>query len=326
MISVLNEHNTRLGNLAVATFDNFIKNLHQQEDLSEDKIKLLAGQRLLLIDGHTCEIHSIPLSLGPRRDGKDGFCLRCHICGGASRKSIRSGSFFEKSYLSIIQQLILVRELYYNDSVHNVVNHTGATVSTIRAFYVRLTHLMEVWLEENIYSQSQYLFDRADEVEVDEMYRYWTSPTAVGQADGLPLTEGWWIIGLVNRSRTRVYIQCIKDRKKTTILPLLKKLIEPGTVIYSDALNTYKGLDPDYNHFVINKQVDGFARVEQLQGGAEVNVNVNLIENRWRWLRQLGRERRTFAATHVGRMCTDYMYRFHNKHYFDLLRIKEDDQ
>lgn len=326
MISVLAEHNTGLGDLAVAAFDNFIKNLDPQDDLSEDKIRMLSDQKLLHIDGSVCEIHSVPLSLGPRRDSKDGFCLRCHICGGASRKSIRSGSFFQEGKLSIIQQLLVVRELYYNDSVQNVINHTGACRSTIKDFYVRLTFLMEVWLEENIFSQHQYLFDRADEVEVDEMFRYWITPTAQRQYAGQPIEDGRWIIGLVNRSRTRVYIQCIKDRKKTTILPLLKKLIEPGTTIYSDALNTYKGLDPDYNHFVINKQLDGFARVEQLQGGEEVNVNVNLIENRWRWLRQLGRERRTFAATHVGKMCTDYMYRFHNKHYFDLLRIKENGQ
>lgn len=221
--------------------------------------------------------------------------------------------------MSIIKNLLVVRELYSHINSEVVQDHSDASDNSVREIYIKLTDEMEVWLNENIYTD-RYLFDTDDQVEVDEMHRKWRTETAIGQYAGQEIEEGEWILGCVNRDASKIHIELIKSRSAADIMPILYRILKPGTIIYSDALSTYKQLDSSYNHFEINKRKDGFRRFEELEDGTILRVHVNNIENRWRWLRQLGRDKHTFDSKYVRRLCVEYVYRFYNEHFFDLLK------
>jgi hypothetical protein len=319
MLSVLGDHNLRLDDLSRAAFERWITHLSMESCLSEARILSLTEQHFLHTDRDQCPLHHTALAIHPLKSHGDGFILQCSVCGGSMRRTIRLHSFFEKSRLTIIQQLIIVRELYLHSSIESVMVHADTTETTVRNIYIRLTDKMQQWLNEHVYN-TRYLFDQVDEVEVDEMYRHWRTETAVGQYAGQEIEQGKWIIGFVSRDGKKLHLELLKSRKIEHIAPIVTRLIAPGTIIYSDALSTYNTFNWQYSHFTINKKVDGFSRFEQLQGGVSINVNVNHIENRWRWLRQLGRERHVFDSKYVRRLCVEYMYRFYNKHFLDLLR------
>ena len=109
-------------------------------------------------------------------------------------------------------------------------------------------------------------------------------------------------------------------RTAKTLVSLLAIICEEGSTIISDALASYNELRYHFHYFVINKKVESFARDEELEEGEVLNVNVNHIENRWRWLREMYRDAHHTAAQYTQRLCDEHMYRFYRKDVMTLIQ------
>ena len=171
---------------------------------------------------------------------------------------------------------------------------------------------MRKWLDTHILNQTP-LFTADSVVEVDEMYCIHTYERAIGQYSPDNEVEGVWVFGAISRDGRRLYLQATCHRRKATLQPILYKYCERGCTIVSVALSSYYSLDRGFDYFRINKKVEGFAREEELASGEVMIVNVNHIENRWRWLRQHYRDGHHTAAQYVQRVLDECMYRFYEK-------------
>ena len=80
-----------IGPVIFGTTDNFISYLQQ---------------RHLLADSQTCVNCTIPMDLGKKADISDGCIFRCSTC--KMTKSLRAGSFFSKSKLTLQKWLVMI--------------------------------------------------------------------------------------------------------------------------------------------------------------------------------------------------------------------------
>ncbi|KCZ80666.1 hypothetical protein H312_01922 [Anncaliia algerae PRA339] len=86
--------------------------------------------------------------------------------------------------------------------------------------------------------------------------------------------EGVWVLGLVERSEKRkiIYIP-LADRKKETLIKIIRRFVLPGSTIYTDCWKGYLGLNEYFNHLTVNHSV---SFVDENTG-----VHTNTIEGNW---------------------------------------------
>ena len=118
--------------------------------------------------------------------------------------------------------------------------------------------------------------------------------------------KGKWMIGLINRTRTKLWIQEIANRKKKTIQEALKPLFKKHTsyTIFTDALASYTHLKHEHDHFVMNKKW-GFARNSYRwclddEKPSVLRVHVNTIENCWMLLRKVLSLRSAYTIVYMS--------------------------
>jgi transposase-like protein len=119
------------------------------------------------------------------------------------------------------------------------------------------------------------------------------------------------VMGMLERDG-EVRTVVVGSRRKRVLQEEVKKHVEAGAALYTDALLSYDGLASDYAHQVIDhavKYVDG-------------NVHTNGLENFWSLLK------RTIAGTYVSvepfhlfRYLDEQSYRFNNRRMTDAERF-----
>jgi len=83
------------------------------------------------------------------------------------------------------------------------------------------------------------------------------------------------VMGMMERGG-KIRTQIVPDRKQDTLQEIVKTHVEPGTMLYTDELGGYKGLQGEYEHQIIDhavKYVDG-------------RVHTNSMENFWSLLKR----------------------------------------
>lgn len=144
------------------------------------------------------------------------------------------------------------------------------------------------------------------------------------QTDQERWENGHWVIGMINRERTKLWIECIPNRKRETfaqvIDPLLKRWLLRDPRIMTDKHGSYEYLSKQNTHYVINKAVDGFGIEKMSFWGNSVKVNVNKIENLWRHLRRFLRMRSAYRSPHLAHLhIAEFMYNWYELNWFDLI-------
>jgi hypothetical protein len=93
-----------------------------------------------------------------------------------------------------------------------------------------------------------------EQIEIDEMIEEWKDS---GDSESAIFT-------MVSRQTGLVHIEAVRDKAGGSLLPVIYNHVQPGATIISDAWSAYKVLSQrSYQHKVINKQADGFSRIEE---------------------------------------------------------------
>jgi transposase-like protein len=111
------------------------------------------------------------------------------------------------------------------------------------------------------------------------------------------------VMGLLER-HGEVRTMVVPNTKRKSLRRAINTHVEPGSIVYSDALRSYNDLNTDYIHSVINhaeKYVEG-------------NVHTNGIENFWSLLkRTIGGTYVSVEPFHLFRYLDEQTFRFNNR-------------
>jgi transposase-like protein len=83
------------------------------------------------------------------------------------------------------------------------------------------------------------------------------------------------VLGMIERGG-KVRAEVVPDVKRKTIQPRVRESVEPGAAVYTDALNSYSGLEADFAH----------ATVDHAESYVNGRVHTNGIENFWSLLKR----------------------------------------
>jgi len=134
--------------------------------------------------------------------------------------------------------------------------------------------------------------------------------TGTGGKDKVP------VMGILERGKdgknSKVRTTVISNRKKSAIQAEVRKHVEAGSALYSDALKSYNGLEREYAHQVIDHAV------QYVDG----NVHTNSLENFWSLLkRSISGTYVSVEPFHLFRYLDEQAYRFNNRKLTDAERF-----
>uniref|UniRef100_A0A915DYK7 ISXO2-like transposase domain-containing protein n=1 Tax=Ditylenchus dipsaci TaxID=166011 RepID=A0A915DYK7_9BILA len=200
----------------------------------EQTLELFVGIGLLRNQA-TCNNCGKLMAIEKRKERIDGLQWRCvkgrKLC---SRKSIRHKSFFSSSHIRLKTWLIIFY-MWANDySNQQIVKETGISADTI-------CHCLNLCREicQN-YCHNQHQLGGPDKfIEIDEASickrKYNRGRFRRGASQ--------WVFGGIERGAGGLAFAIrVKDRKKKTLLRLIRKHIIPGTTIISDEWPAYRKL------------------------------------------------------------------------------------
>ena len=134
--------------------------------------------------------------------------------------------------------------------------------------------------------------------------------TGTGGKDKVP------VMGILERGKdgksSRVRTTIVPNRKKHALQAEVRKHVEAGSALYSDALQSYNGLEREYAHQVIDHAV------QYVDG----NVHTNSLENFWSLLkRSISGTYVSVEPFHLFRYLDEQAYRFNQRHLTDAERF-----
>lgn len=251
----------------------------------------------------------------------DKVAWRCQSTQCRRTLSIRAGSWFSGSKVTIIQRLLLIRKIELGLSFHQIeqegiINHHAA-----RQIWLGVVARMETWLDANIFA-CEFVFGTHELIEVDECYVHWKGPRydLAFLDDEKAAPDGKWILGMINRSRSCCWLLPIEDRMRASIIEPIEDVVAPGAIILTDALNVYDVLNAQFDHHVINKKQDGFAQLQSCRHIGQLNVNVNHCESLWKDFRLLARNRHLTHCKDVPALCIEFMYKFFHAEFHEAIK------
>ena len=191
--------------------------------------RLLCNIRICSGCGNLCQLQNY-------QHGLDGKRWSCEPCG--YRKSIRDGSFFSRSHMSL-KKIVLMVYCWAQDMPQDV---------TMREAEVDGNHTVINWFNLCREDAGRYLDMKFTElggfdddgtpiiVEIDET-KYFHRKYHRGQ-----WTAGHWVFGGVERGSGRCFLAVVPNRTAAILEPLILQHILPGTQIISDGWASYRNL------------------------------------------------------------------------------------
>jgi transposase-like protein len=233
---------------------------------------------------------------------------RCKEC--RKEFSVKKGTIFEDSPISLSKWLPAIW-LYSagkkGRSSHQLARDLGVTQKT--AWFI--SHRIRLAMDTDSFNAPL-----SGEVEVDE--------TIMGGADRNKhshLRRGPWgpqvgkvaVMGLLER-HGEVRAKLVPTRHKPVLQAEVRRHVAPGSIVYTDQLKSYQGLDEDYVHEVINHSED------YVRG----HVHTNGIENFWSlFKRVIYGTHHSVEPFHLDRYLSETVQRFNTRQLRDDVRFTQ---
>jgi len=185
--------------------------------------------------------------------------------------SVKVGTIFEDSHVSLDKWLAaiwMIANAKNGVSSYEVGRALGVTQKSAWFMLHRIRLAMQTGTFQKL----------SGEVEVDETYiggRARNMHRGARRAKGRGTVGKAAVMGLLER-HGEVRTEVVPNIRRGTLQPEVKKHIEPGSVVYTDELASYRGLDEEYAHLVIN----------HAECYAKGNVHTNCMENFWSLLKR----------------------------------------
>ncbi len=241
--------------------------------------------------------------------GKDHFSWRCPRFNCRSRISVRDGSFFARSKLTLRKQLQIVINFMAESSALSTSLRLRVNRKSVTEVYYKVRYAFSASLVT-----SPITFTRGFEYEVDELY---LKHVRYGPND----FRNIWVAGIVERQTRKTIYYRIADRSNNSLVPPIVDSIPDGSFVYSDTWNGYNDLSYwNYHHFSVNHSAGEYVRIEHL-GNFDIVVHINTIEGYNTWVRAKLRNRSKRTSERVDIMLNEIMYRKSGRSLFDPIKV-----
>src|SRR5215213_3235614 len=226
--------------------------------------------------------------------------------------SVKVGTIFEDSPLGLDKWLTAVWMIVNcKNSVSSYEIHRAIGVTQKTAWF--MDHRIRLAMQSG-----SFLKQMSGHVEVDETFiggkaRNMHRSVKARRLKGATGFEGKMaVMGLLER-HGEVRTVVIPNTKRKSLRRAINTHVEPGSMVYSDALRSYNDLNTDYMHSVINhaeKYVDG-------------QIHTNGIENFWSLLKRcINGTYVSVEPFHLFRYLDEQTFRFNSRHANDGQRFQ----
>ena len=209
---------------------------------------------------------------GLRKDSSfstDQCCWRCSNKACGKKVSIRQGSWFFNSNLTLETIVLLTYFWVYRAEQEFVQHKLGISHTTIVDWY-NFSREVCICILENF---SQQIGGPGRIVEIDES-KFGKRKFHKGRR-----VDGVWVFGGIERETKKCFFKCVADRTANTLVSIIKDHILPGTTIYSDCWKAYSSLNSEgFSHLTVNHSVNFV--------DPETGTHTNTIESTWRALKK----------------------------------------
>lgn len=209
---------------------------------------------------------------GLRKDSSfstDKCCWRCSNKACGKKVSIRQGSWFANSNLSLEKIILLTYFWVYRADQEFVKHELEISHTTIVDWYNFSREICICILEKF----SQKIGGANKVVEIDES-KFGKRKYHRGRR-----VDGVWVFGGIERDTKHCFFQCVADRTADTLIEIIKDNILPGTTIISDCWKAYCSLNKEgFKHLTVNHSVNFV--------DPDTGAHTNTIESTWRALKK----------------------------------------
>lgn len=171
------------------------------------------------------------------RDGQDGYRWRCSFARCRSSKTIRDGSFFAQSNLTLQQLIFVIYCWCVGMSMSTTTIVIGLAEKTVIDWFNFLREECSAKLVRMPW-QDKLIGGVGEIVEVDESVMIKRKYNRGHYRE----QHNQWVFGMYDRQRRVGWIEFVESRDAPTLLPLIQRYVRPGTMIYSDGWAAYNNL------------------------------------------------------------------------------------
>lgn len=230
-------------------------------------------------------------------DGKIWRCRRT-VAGvrHENKTSIRKGSIFGNSHISIRKVLYLLYEWAANTSVASTAYELSLDEETVMEWFKRFREIAGAFTENRINRQ---IGSTNDIIEIDECqigrrkFHRGRRPREV------------WLFGAVVRGSVplRLVIESVRKRNRATLIPIIRDRVAAGATIVSDGWAAYEGLqEMGFTHLVVNHSTS-FVSPENPE------AHTQNVENLWRCLRRFLNSKTAYSRRHLMSYVQEFVFR-----------------
>ncbi len=236
----------------------------------------------------------------------DGYIWKCSRC--VKMKTVRSGSFAEKSMLSLKQAMILTYCWARDYMQIHAAEEARVAPNTACDWYEHCRDACEEWLE----AHPVLIGGQGVEVEIDESLFFKRKANR-----GFFRNGHGWVFGGIERGTGRCFLVEVARRDRATLLPLIRQYIRPGTRILSDDWASYAQIaaipGQNYSHDAVNHS-------QNWVDPQDPTVHTQTVEGMWshvkRYLRQKYGTNKVQFTSHLHTWVFRNRHRVQKKNFF----------
>jgi len=215
-----------------------LRNLLEITRSDSELVEFLRFNNLLFSFEGSCEycVNGL-LVLRVDNTTRDGYGWRCTNRRCTHKVSFRKHSFFSGSQLSLATVVEIIYYWTYRYPQEIVLHETGLSSRTVSNFYHLFREVFSVILEE----QSKPVGGPGVVIEIDE-WKFEKRKLNKGRP-----VDGLCMFGGIERDSDppKCFVVPVEDHTASSLIPLIKQWILPGTTVLSDGWKAYKTLQAE---------------------------------------------------------------------------------
>ncbi|XP_066541276.1 uncharacterized protein [Hoplias malabaricus] len=218
-------------------------------------------KRKLLANAVKCPRCSQDMKMKKRNDTSDGLVWECRHKSHRGKKysrTLRVGSFFEKSHISLLSWMTYVYRfsqglhLRQVDMMQDGIAKSSRTLSKMASVLRNICHRA---MKRYTRKHGQMIGGEREFAVLDESNFCHKRKYGRGR-----IAPTWrrkkWVFGMlgVKREQRHPVLRLVKRRSRHHLVPIVVKHVHPGTTLISDEWRAYRGAltDLGYTHFSVN--------------------------------------------------------------------------